>query len=68
MTRRITYMAALLLLAAAGCGGLSEEEARSRCTEERQANASCSTDQSYEACVACHAKYMPPQAGPNIGK
>lgn len=22
----------------------------------------------YEACVACHAKYMPPQAGPNIGK
>jgi hypothetical protein len=22
----------------------------------------------YEACVACHAKYMPPQAGPNTGK
>ena len=22
----------------------------------------------YEACVACHAKYMPPQAGSNTGK
>jgi len=54
MTRRITRMTALLLLTAVGCGGISEEEARSRCTEERTANAACTTDQSYAECVACY--------------
>lgn len=39
----------------AGCGGLSNEDARLRCDQLRTANATnCMTDEAYDQCVVCY--------------
>ncbi|WP_437632719.1 hypothetical protein [Sorangium sp. So ce854] len=56
MARRLGIGSALLSLVAlaAGCGGLSTEEAQERCDRLRNTVPVCSTDESHAACVSCH--------------
>ncbi|WP_438016218.1 hypothetical protein WMF18_36045 [Sorangium sp. So ce315] len=56
MARRLGIGSALLSLVAlaAGCGGLSTEEAQERCDRLRDTVPFCSTDESHAACVSCH--------------
>lgn len=62
MVRSVKVLAGLLVLAATafGCSsGLSEEDATSRCNEEKKAYGSqqgggCFPDDSFDACVSCY--------------
>ncbi|WP_437526994.1 hypothetical protein WME79_42000 [Sorangium sp. So ce726] len=56
MARRLGIGAVLfsLVALAAGCGGLSTEEAQQRCAQLRDAVPSCSTDESHDECVSCY--------------
>jgi hypothetical protein len=47
-----TFM--VLLAAATGCGGFSQEKAEARCEQERYAKSQCVTDTAFDACVACY--------------
>ena len=45
---------AMLVASALGCGGYSDEKAKTRCDQERFAKSACMTDTEYEECMACY--------------
>ena len=55
MVFRSGAWAAVVVLGVMGCGsGLSEEDARVRCDQERDSKGSFVTDEAYDECVACY--------------
>jgi hypothetical protein len=51
----LAALAAVVLLGAApgGCGGLSQSDATSRCTQEMRAKGACFDDSVFQSCQAC---------------
>lgn len=43
-----------LVVALAGCGGYSPDEAKIKCDLERKANNTCFTDATYDQCLSCY--------------
>ncbi|HSN97749.1 MAG TPA: hypothetical protein VLS89_05605 [Candidatus Nanopelagicales bacterium] len=57
MTRWVVRWPPLISLLGllAGCGGMSTEDARQRCDQEREAEATqCITEAAYAQCVSCY--------------
>lgn len=56
MFRRVFSLVAFvpLLLVSAGCGGYSEETAKTFCDQEAYAKEACMTDNAYQECMDCY--------------
>ncbi len=54
MTRFFASILVSSLVALAGCGGYSADEAKTKCDLERQAKNACFNDATYDQCLSCY--------------
>jgi len=54
MTSRAFLLLTVFASLVPGCGGLSEDEAKSYCDRARQSESQCFNDEAYSGCLSCY--------------
>lgn len=54
MPRFVLSLLVVSCFSVLACSGYSDDEAKTKCDLERQANSSCFTDATYKQCLSCY--------------